>query len=101
MSCSTLKVLVVEDERIVAWELTERLTRMGHAVCGVAPTGEEAVRAAQDNRPDLVLMDIMLAGPMDGIEAARSIRSRLGTPVVFCSAYTGETRARAERLDPL
>jgi len=98
---NTLNVLVVEDEHIVAWELTERLRRMGYAVCAAVPSGEEAVRAAQENRPDLVLMDIMLSGPMDGIEAARSILTRLGTPVVFCSAYSGETRARAERLGPL
>ena len=98
---SQLKILVVEDEHIVAWELTERLKRMGCLVCGAVPTGEEAVRVAREARPDLVLMDIMLAGQMDGIEAARAIRCASGAPVVFCSAYTGEIRSRAESLDPL
>lgn len=96
-----LKVLVVEDERIVAWELTERLRRLGCNVCAAVATGEEAVRAVRDIRPDLVLMDIMLAGKMDGIEAARTIRTSFGTPVVFCSAYAGEVRSRAESLGPL
>jgi CheY-like chemotaxis protein len=96
-----IKILVVEDEHIVAWELTERLKRMGCTVCGAVPTGEEAVRAVRECRPDLVLMDIMLAGKMDGIEAARAIRTCCDTPVVFCSAYVGEVRARAESLGPL
>ncbi len=98
---SRLTILVVEDEHIVAWELTERLRRMGYNVCAAVPTGEEAIRVAQDHRPDLVLMDIMLAGKMDGIEAAQAIRCASGAPVVFCSAYSGEMRTRAERLAPL
>ncbi|MEW5772430.1 MAG: response regulator [Thermodesulfobacteriota bacterium] len=96
-----IMVLVVEDEYIVAWELSERLKRMGHAVCATVSTGEEAVLAAREDRPDLVLMDIMLAGAMDGIEAAEAIRTDSDTPVVFCSAYAGDMRARAERLAPL
>lgn len=95
-----LNVLVVEDERIVAWELTERLGRMG-CICAAVSSGEEAVRVALDTRPDLVIMDIMLEGEMDGIEAARAIRARLDTPVVFCSAYVGEIRTRAESVSPL
>lgn len=96
-----LKILVVEDEYIVAWELSERLVRMGYTVCASVPTGEEAIRIVRDLRPDLVLMDIMLAGKMDGIEAARAIRCASGAPVVFCSAYSGDVRTRAESLAPL
>lgn len=96
-----LSILVVEDEHIVAWELTERLRRMGYNVCAAVPTGEEAIRVARDLRPDLVLMDIMLAGKMDGIEAAQAIRCASGAPVVFCSAYSGDVRSRAESLAPL
>ena len=95
------RVLVVEDEAIVVLDLRRRLERLGYALAGVADTGEEAVRLAGEVAPDLALMDIMLAGPMDGIAAAARIRERFGVPVVFLSAHTDpETLRRAGETVP-
>ena len=91
------RLLVVEDEALIAEETADRLTRMGHEVVGIADTGREAIDMAQDHRPDLVLMDIQLKGRMTGIEAAQQIYDSLGTPVVFASAHSDrETLQRAQ-----
>ena len=71
------KILVVEDEQIVALELKDRLTHMGHSVVGVVGSGEEAIEHARRLQPDLVLMDIKLQGEIDGIQAAEGIHQRL------------------------
>lgn len=81
------KILIVEDESIVQLDLQTRLERMGHSVVGVAARGEEAVEKAVELKPDLVIMDVRLEGDMDGIEAARRIRERQGTPIVYVTAY--------------
>lgn len=81
------RVFVVEDEAVIAMDLRERLTALGYAVCGSAARGETAVDAIVDLRPDLVLMDVHLAGVMDGVEAAQRLRSRHDAPVVFLTAY--------------
>jgi CheY-like chemotaxis protein len=83
-----LRILIVEDERLIGAELRRRLQRMGYAVVGLVASGEEAIAQAQRLRPALVLMDIRLRGLMDGIEAAQHIRGRWDIPVVFMSAYT-------------
>ncbi|MBI9079489.1 MAG: response regulator [Pseudodesulfovibrio sp.] len=101
MNENKLKILVVENERIVAWELMSRLKRLGHDVCATAATGEDAVRLALECLPSLVLMDIMLDGEMDGIEAAREIRYLLNLPVIFCSAFSKEMQVRAKEVSPL
>ena len=74
------RILVVEDEQIVAEDLSLKLRRIGHQVVGMASSGEAAIRLAKDLHPDLVLMDIRLQGKMDGREAARIIRSSTGLP---------------------
>lgn len=79
-------ILVVEDEAIVAADLEERLSALGYSVFGVAATGMEAIGRAEANPPDLVLMDVVLRGAMDGIEAASKIRERADTPIVFLTA---------------
>ncbi|WP_449246602.1 PAS domain S-box protein [Desulfarculus baarsii] len=79
-------LLIVEDEFIVAQHLRASLESMGYEVAGLADSAAEAVELAERLRPDLVLMDIFLAGPSDGIEAAMTIRRRLGRPVVFLTA---------------
>jgi putative nucleotidyltransferase with HDIG domain/PAS domain S-box-containing protein len=95
------RVLVVEDEAIVVMDICRRLERLGYDLAGVADTGEEAVRLAGTVAPDLALMDIMLAGPMDGIAAAGRIRERFSVPVVFLSAHTDpETLRRAGETVP-
>ena len=81
------RVFVVEDEAVIAMDLRERLTALGYAVCGSAAQGETAVDAIADLRPDLVLMDIHLAGAIDGVEAAQQLRQRHDAPVVFLTAY--------------
>ena len=72
------KILIVEDESIVSLNMQYRLQRLGYEVSAVASTGEEAIGLASDMQPDLVLMDIMLQGDIDGVEAADIIRERFG-----------------------
>ena len=95
------RILVVEDERVVARDIQYRLTEMGHTVVNITRGGEEAVRLAHELRPDLVLMDIRLEGRVDGIAAAEEIRSRLHLPIVFLTAYADEdTLHRARVTEP-
>jgi PAS domain S-box-containing protein len=94
-------VLLVEDEPIVALELRAHLEGMGYAVAGHETSGPAAVAAAARARPDLVLMDVNLDGPMDGIEAATQIRAARDVPVVFLTAFgDAATLARAEAAAP-
>ncbi|MGE5469727.1 MAG: EAL domain-containing protein [Bacteroidota bacterium] len=81
------KLMLVEDERIVAFDLRRQLIGFGYRVGPVAASGEQAIRQVAEEKPDLVLMDIHLEGSMDGIEAAAEIRARHRIPVVFLSAY--------------
>ncbi|HYZ31490.1 MAG TPA: response regulator [Crenalkalicoccus sp.] len=91
------RVLIVEDEYFVALDAEEALTSAGYEVCGIATSAEEAVALAEAERPELVLMDIRLLGPRDGIEAAAEIRQRLGLRSLFATAHSDSaTRARAE-----
>lgn len=95
------KILIVEDEAIVALHEEENLLSLGYEVVGKASSGEEAVRMADETRPDLVLMDIVLKGSMDGIEAAAQITARLDIPVIFVTAYGDEsTLQRAKLTEP-
>jgi diguanylate cyclase (GGDEF)-like protein/PAS domain S-box-containing protein len=82
------RIMIVEDERIVALDLKQNLESFGHEVVAVASSGEQAIAEASRQGPDLILMDINLEGAMDGTEAALRIRSRLHIPVVFLTAYT-------------
>jgi CheY-like chemotaxis protein len=94
-------VLIVEDELLVAWHL-ESLARDQHLdVCGLVPDGDGAIEQAEDLDVDLILMDIRLAGRMDGVEAARRIREQRGTPIIFITAHGDPaTRALIERQVP-
>jgi len=95
------QILIVEDERIVAEDIKISLQRLGYSVPGTAASGEDAVKKAQDMRPDLVLMDIVLGGEMDGIEASALIRSRFGIPVVYLTACSDrKTLKKAKITDP-
>ena len=85
-----IKILVVEDEGIVAQDIKSSLEGMGYEVPAIAFTGEEAIAKAEEIRPSLVLMDIMLKGDMDGIEAAEQIHSRFGIPSIYLTAYADE-----------
>lgn len=77
------KILIVEDEAITAMDLQNSLKSMGYDAPAIVPSGERAIKKAEELKPDLVLMDIKLKGAMDGIEAAGMIRNQPGLPVVF------------------
>ncbi|MBN3894771.1 MAG: response regulator [Nostoc sp. NOS(2021)] len=95
------KILVVEDEAIVAKDLQYRLIKFGYTVPAIASSGEEAINKAVEISPDLVLMDIKLKGSMDGIEAAQEIYKRLDIPVIYLTAYADEnTLERAKITEP-
>jgi len=96
-----VRILVVEDEMIVAMDLAETLRRLGHDVVGNAGSGEAAVERAHALAPDLILMDIRLKGSMDGIEAATAIQRQRPTPIVFLTAHADmETVERSMPADP-
>lgn len=95
------KILIVEDEKIIALDLQRRLERFGYTVVGMASEGEAAVELARQAEPDIVLMDILLAGGMDGIEAAGIIHRQMGLPVIFLTAFADEkTLERAKEVEP-
>jgi PAS domain S-box-containing protein len=94
-------ILVVDDEAIIAAELEDRLSVMGYRVVGLATSGQEAVYLAETLQPDLVIMDIMMPGELDGIEAAAIIRKSRDIPTLFLSAFgDGELIARAKQVAP-
>src|SRR4029078_13529567 len=95
------RVLIVEDELLVAWNLESLVREQNIEVCGLVPDGEGAIEQAVDLDVDLVLMDIRLAGRMDGIEAARRIRAQRATPIIFITAHGDPaTRAKIEQTLP-
>ncbi|MCK5124699.1 MAG: response regulator [candidate division Zixibacteria bacterium] len=95
------RVLIVEDELIVARNLQERLHKLGYDVAEIASTGEEAVSSAGKHQPDIVLMDIRLKGDRDGIDAGEEINQRMGIPVVYLTAHTDDnTLVRAKNTNP-
>lgn len=95
------KILIIEDDRVVARDIRQQLTRMGHTVVGSTGRGEDAVGLALNAEPELVLMDIRLEGSVDGIDAAQQIRERCRIPVVFLTAYSDdETVKRATVTEP-
>jgi CheY-like chemotaxis protein len=95
------RVLIVEDELLVAWHLESLAREQNLEVCGLVPDGDGAIEQATDLDADLILMDIRLAGRMDGIEAARRIRQQRDTPIIFITAHGDPaTRAKIEQLLP-
>ncbi len=84
------KILVVDDEAIITMQLEERLSAMGYDIAGMSASGEDAVNKARRIRPDLVLMDIVMPGRMNGIEAAEIITNELDIPVVFVTSYADD-----------
>ena len=95
------RILIVEDERVVANALARNLEGLGYQVVSAVASGEEALTKAEETRPDLVLMDIRLEGEMDGIEAAGLITSRFDIPVIFVTAYADRNvLAKAKITEP-
>lgn len=94
------RVLVVEDESIVALEIQDRLMGLGY-VAFIASSGEEAMKKAGEFHPDIILMDIMLKGGLDGIETARQIRRSMDIPIIYLTAYSDENMLdRAKSTQP-
>jgi PAS domain S-box-containing protein len=92
------RILIVEDEAIIAQDLKWRLEEMGYEVSSVVVTGTEAVNMARKDNPDLVLMDIVLQGDVDGIEAASQIHSNCDIPIVFLTAYADENTLERAKI---
>lgn len=98
---SKTNVLVVEDENIVSKDIQHSLKKLGYNVVGAASTGEKAITLAHEHKPDVVLMDIMLKGDMNGIETASKIKESLNIPVIYLTAYADEaTLSKAKVTEP-
>lgn len=98
---SQTKVLIVEDELLVASSIAENLERAGYLVAGMASSAIEALAIAENSSPDLVLMDIRIKGPVDGVRTAEQIRDRFRIPVIFLTAHSdGKTLDRAKLAEP-
>ena len=95
---SNERIMIVEDESIVAMGMKYKLEDLGYRVVGIEATGEAAVETALKTEPDLILMDIVLKGDMDGIEAAQKIHNRLDTPIIYITAYSDEEVLRRARI---
>ena len=101
MKSQKARVLIVEDESIVARDIAATLRGMQYHVVGIVATGEEAVLEAAEHHPDIALMDIMLSGAMDGIDAGGRIQSEWNVPVVFLTSHADEaTLTRAKAIAP-
>jgi len=92
------RIMIVEDESIVAMGIKHKLEDLGYKVVGVVATGEGAVETALKTEPDLILMDIVLKGDMDGMEAAQKIHSRQDTPIIYITAYSDEEVLERARI---
>src|SRR3569623_2800467 len=98
---SALRVLLVEDERIPAFNLQQGLRRLGYDVPSIAPSGSNALELIERDQPDIVLMDIHLEGDIDGIETAGRIPPERMIPVIYLTAYSEEsTLKRAAETKP-
>lgn len=94
-------ILIVEDEDLVALKIQKMVKRLGYDASTIACSGEEAVRKAEEIQPDLVIMDIVLKGEMDGIEAATKIRTHFDIPVIYITGYTDDEKIdRAKFTEP-
>jgi CheY-like chemotaxis protein len=100
MSNDSKSILIVEDEMVLAMSMESVIETMGYRVFGIAISGEEAIKLAEEGCPSLVLMDITLEGEMDGIEAASQIIEKCNIPVIFVTGYSDEiTLNRLDAVD--
>lgn len=98
---SKTKILIVEDESIVAKDIQFSLNKLGYAVCGIASSSDKAINLAGKEQPDLVLMDIMLKGDINGIDTALKMKELFTVPVIFLTAYADEaTLEKAKIAEP-
>ncbi len=92
------KILIVEDEAIIAMEVESQLQSLGYEVTSIVDTGEKAIEKADIDKPDLMLMDIRIKGEMDGIDTAEIIRTEFGIPVIFSTAYLDHERIQRAKI---
>ncbi|MCP4682122.1 MAG: response regulator [Desulfobacterales bacterium] len=98
---SNTHILLVEDERIVAEDIRRTLEDLGYIVCAMASSGEDAIQKVEEHKPDLILMDIVIKGNIDGIEAADEIRSRFSIPIIYLTSYADDlVLERAKLTEP-
>lgn len=98
---SKIKILIVEDENIIAQDVKRMLKHLGYAVSGITDTGKDAIEKVESEHPDLVLMDIVLKGEMDGIETAEKIKTHFEIPIIYLTAYAEDkTLERAKITEP-
>ncbi|UTB32846.1 MAG: response regulator [Methanobacterium sp. ERen5] len=95
---SNERIMIVEDESIVAMGIKHKLEDLGYDVVGIVATGEGAVKTALKTVPDLILMDIVLKGDLDGIEAAQQIHKHQDTPIIYITAYSDEEVLERARI---
>lgn len=93
------KILIAEDEVLFAMDLGQRLRGKGYVLCETALRGRKAIEIVEQEKPDLVLMDVNLKGEISGIDAAREIRLRFGVPVIFMTGYSDENTKQAAMLE--
>ncbi len=95
------KILIVENERIVANDLKQQLEDLGYEVIGISGTGEDALKKTREKSPDLILMDIIITGDVDGIETAKQIKEQYSIPFIYLTAYyDDEILERASLTQP-
>ena len=95
------KIMIVEDERIIAEDLRNTLQSLGYTVMKIVATGEEAINILKKSKPDLILVDIVLTGQIDGIEMAEYMKSRYDIPIVYLTAHADkDIVARAKATEP-
>lgn len=96
-----VRILVVEDENIVAMDIKNMLMELGYLVCGPVSSGKEAIKSVKEKNPSLVLMDIKLKGEMDGIEASECIHKIINIPIIYMTSHTdNQTFNRAKKTNP-
>jgi len=92
------RILIVEDEAIIAVGIESQLQGLGYEVTSIVDTGERAIQKAEADKPDLILMDIRIKGEMDGIDTAEVIRNKFGIPVIFSTAYLDQERTDRAKI---
>lgn len=92
------RILVVEDERIIAYDIKDCLEKSGYIVPAIIAYGKQAIEKVAELQPDLVLMDVMLKGDMNGIEAAEQIVTRFNIPIIYLTAYSDESTLQKAKL---
>ena len=96
MEAASAHVFIVEDDQLLVTALSAQVEMLGYRVAGTANTGEDAVRGVLQSKPEVVIMDMRLAGWMTGLDAARSIRRDLEVPIIFYTAHGGDSELKQE-----